>query len=606
MPALLTIESGQGDPRVCELLPGAAVKLGRHQENQMILRDEHASRFHAEVFEQNGCWMIRDVGGRNGTRVNGQIISGPTALDNGSRITIGKTTLRFAEGVGAAPAPIYPQGATRLLHMPEAKDLTETAFQPDEFTALFQFMTAQAKETDPEVLIRSSLEIIHQQTAASATGFLSLDPENPWPRMVFPAGECVDVQLSRQLTQSVQRQGQAVWLAAQPNADLESESLTTYADALCIPLQAGETPVGALHVYKATVFFTEREVRFCEIIARQLANSLHILRFRRSLEAENLRLRRHLAAADELIGESTVMQQLRQRGRLLAACPSPVLIVGESGVGKELVALAVHRASSRREGPLVTVNCAAITAELADSELFGHRRGAFTGAESDYPGLFQQADAGTLFLDEVGELAPEIQAKLLRVVEGKKVRAVGSTTELQVDVRIIAATNRDLEREIEAGRFRRDLFFRLQGVQIVVPPLRDHREDIPDLVHHFVAKMREEWGRRINVTEAAIRLLMEYPWPGNVRQLRFVLESAVALQQKDTVDTADLSFPPGPAAPLPAGVPSLNLDELETWAIRHALAHTNNNMSQASRVLGIVRDTLAKKMRKYGIDKDSP
>jgi len=259
--------------------------------------------------------------------------------------------------------------------------------------------------------------------------------------------------------------------------------------------------------------------------------------------------------------------------------------------------------SSRREGPLVTVNCAAITPELADSELFGHCRGAFTGAESDHPGLFQQADEGTLFLDEIGELATEIQAKLLRAVERKKVRPVGATSELQVDVRIIAATNRNLEQEVEAGRFRRDLFFRLQGLQIPVLPLRDHREDIPDLIRYFLGKMREEWGRRVSVTEAATKRLMEFPWPGNVRQLRFVLESAVALQQTDTLDAFDLSLPAGPANPPPGGVPSFNLEELEAWAIRHVLNQTGNNMSHAARILGIVRDTLANKVRKYGIEK---
>src|SRR5262249_30764159 len=154
----------------------------------------------------------------------------------------------------------------------------------------------------------------------------------------------------------------------------------------------------------------------------------------------------------------------------------------ESGVGKELVALALHRDGPRAEGPLIIVNCAAIAPELVDSELFGHCKGAFTGAERDHPGFFQQADEGTLFLDEIGELSPEIQAKLLRVVEGKRIRPVGATSDVQVDVRIIAATNRNLEREVEAGRFRRDLYFRLEGLQIPVPPLREHKEDIPELV----------------------------------------------------------------------------------------------------------------------------
>jgi len=297
------------------------------------------------------------------------------------------------------------------------------------------------------------------------------------------------------------------------------------------------------------------------------------------------------------------MQQLRERAALLAACPSPVLIVGESGVGKELVATAVHRMSRRREGPLVTVNCAALTLELADSELFGHCRGSFTGAERDHPGLFQQADEGTLFLDEIGELAPEIQAKMLRVVEGRKIRSVGATTDTQVDVRIVAATNRNLEQEVESGRFRRDLYFRLQGLQIDVLPLREHREDIPELVRYFLGKMREEWGRQVSLTEMALNRLTEYHWPGNVRQLRFVLESAMALQHTNVIDASDLSLPAGPAGPRPADEPIFNLEEIEARTIRRALAQTGNNITQTARLLGIVRDTLANKMRKYGIEK---
>jgi transcriptional regulator with GAF, ATPase, and Fis domain len=602
MVALLTIEAGQGEPNVYKLQPGSVVKLGRHEDNQIVLSDEHVSRFHAEIFQKDGFWMIQDSGGRNGTCLDGETIFAPAVLANGARITLGRTVLRFSrepEAVGlGAPAV---NSTYRQLQSVQTVKLEEEVFQHDELTALLQFMASHAGQNDAHVLIRNALEIIQRQTRATTVGFLSLEPESPLPRVILPENAFVDVQLSRQLTQSVQRQGKTVWLAAQPEADIESESLTTYADALCIPLQAGETPVGALHVYKSTVFFSEREVRFCEILARHLANNLHILRFHRSLEAENSRLRRHVAIADELVGSSSVMQQLRQRASLLAPYPSPLLIVGESGVGKELVAAAVHHLSPRREGPFVIVNCAALTADLADSELFGHRRGSFTGAESDHPGLFQQADEGTLFLDEIAELVPEIQAKLLRVVEGKRIRAVGATSDLQVDVRIIAATNKDLERAVETERFRQDLYFRLQGLQIAVPPLREHRQDISELTNYFLEKLRTEWGRRVKLSQAAVERLVEFSWPGNVRQLRFVLESAVALQQSDTIDANDLCLPPGPAGPPPASVPSLNLEELEAWAIRHALERTGNNLTQAARILGVVRDTLTNKMHRYGI-----
>jgi transcriptional regulator with GAF, ATPase, and Fis domain len=605
MRTVLTVEAGEGDPRVCRLISGATVTLGRHRDNLIVLRDEHVSRRHAELYQEDGYWLIRDSGGRNGTLVDGTRIAGPTVLRNGQIITIGKTTLRFTQEPGE-------NGTIELDHKSDRSDtssgssltnLDQGLLRHDELTALCQFMTENAKQTDPGSLIRNALQIMSRQTSASVTGFLSLDPGIPLPRIVVPETAQVDVPLSRQLTQIVHNTERAVWLASERDADIESESLTSYADAICIPLQVGEMRVGAVHVYKAGVFFTNRDVRFCEILSRHLANCLHILRIRRSLEAENSRLRRHVTAADDLVGESQAMQQLREKASLLAACPSPVLIVGESGVGKELVATAVHRISRRREGPLVTVNCAALTAELADSELFGHCRGSFTGAERDHPGLFQQADEGTLFLDEIGELAPEIQAKLLRVVEGRKIRSVGATTDTQVDVRIVAATNRNLEREVEAGRFRRDLYFRLQGLQIDVPPLREHREDIPELVRYFLGKTREEWGRQVSLTEAAINRLMDYHWPGNVRQLRFVLESAVALQQTNIVDAGDLSLPAGPAGPRLADEPIFNLEEIEARTIRRALASTGGNITQAAKMLGIVRDTLTNKMRKYGIEK---
>jgi Nif-specific regulatory protein len=419
--------------------------------------------------------------------------------------------------------------------------------------------------------------------------------------MVLPKLARVDIHLSRRLTKEVEKQGKTVWLGTQPDALAESESLLFCKDALCVPLLAGETPLGALHVYKSGKLFAEREVRFCEVLAGHLANSLHLLRVRRTLEAENSRLRHHSTVADQLIGSSPQMEALRQRIARLAPRPCTVLIVGESGVGKELVALALHRQSSRREGPLVSVNCAAIAPTLLESELFGHCKGAFSSADRNHPGLFQQADEGTLFLDEVGEMALECQTKLLRVLETKSFRPVGGTAEVQVNVRTVAATNRNLEQEVATGRFRGDLFYRLQGIQIQVPPLREHLEDLGDLVDFFLRKLALEMGRTVRLTEAALQRLREYSWPGNVRQLRSVLENAVASGEKDILEPEDLAFMAGRSSSEP---PCLNLEQLECWAIRKALRQTGGNISQAAKVLGIVRDTLSSKMKKYGIDKE--
>src|SRR5262249_46934882 len=234
-------------------------------------------------------------------------------------------------------------------------------------------------------LIQLALETIHNQTGATVSGFLSLDQDDPLPRVVLPKLAQVDIHLSRQLTQQVLNQGQAVWLGAQPRQPNESESLMASTDAICVPLHAGETAFGAIHVYLTGKPFSEREKRFCEILAGHLANCLQLLRVHRTLKAENSRLRIHSPVADQLIGDSPVMQKLRQRIAKLAVHPATVLILGESGVGKELVAQALHHQSPRRNGPLVGVNCAAIAPTLLESELFGHIKGAFSGADRDHP-----------------------------------------------------------------------------------------------------------------------------------------------------------------------------------------------------------------------------
>jgi DNA-binding NtrC family response regulator len=276
-----------------------------------------------------------------------------------------------------------------------------------------------------------------------------------------------------------------------------------------------------------------------------------------------------------------------------------VLIVGESGTGKELVATALHKEGRHAAGPLVAVNCAAIPPTMMEAELFGYRKGAFSGADRDYPGMFQQADDGTLFLDEIGDLSPDCQAKVLRVIETKSFKPLGTTTEIKTDVRVIAATNRDLEKEVRAGKFRSDLYFRLKVVTIPVPPLRSHAEDVPALVNYFLPKLAQECRKQPRVTAAAMKKLQGYSWPGNVRQLRSALENAVVMTDCDTLDAGAFHLAEGEAG---AGGLPLNLDELERWAITEALKRTNGNKSAAADLVGISRETLAYKLKKYGPD----
>jgi Nif-specific regulatory protein len=596
--ARLTVVTGEATPAVLELKPGTKVTLGRHRDNSMVLQDEHASRRHAEIIEEDGRWLINNIGTPlNGTRVNGLRIDRPTALEHGQEIGIGDSRFRFTLGRATVPHVSAKAPTAKAADAEPA-----TLLLADELTVLCQFMASSVEETEAWPLIRRALQTVQQQTQASVVGFLSLDPDEPLPKLIVPEEGQVDVHLSRQLTQRVQQTQRPVWLAAHADQFQSSDSLGMLTDALCLPVRAAGAALGALHVYKSAALFTERHQRFCEVLAGYLANSLHVLRARRILEAENSRLRGHVPRGEELLGRSPALQQLRERIARAAARPTTVLIRGESGVGKELVALALHRQSPWRDGPLVVVNCAAIAATLPEAELFGHTKGAFTGADHDRPGLFQQADEGTLFLDEVGELPLDCQAKLLRVIEGKAFRPVGATAEVRVDVRIIAATNRDLHQEVKEGRFRQDLYFRLQVIPVEVPPLREHAADIPDLVQHYLDRLALECRRQVKLTDAAMQRLQAYSWPGNVRQLWAVLESGVTMSDSTVLDAGDL---PLPADTLPGQTPSLQLEDLETWAIRQALRQTHGNVSQAAKLLGVVRDTLAAKMKKRGIDRES-
>ncbi|MFO0872178.1 MAG: sigma-54 dependent transcriptional regulator, partial [Pirellulales bacterium] len=278
-----------------------------------------------------------------------------------------------------------------------------------------------------------------------------------------------------------------------------------------------------------------------------------------------------------------------------------VLVRGESGAGKELVARALHRGSPRADRPLLAVNCAALPRDLMESQLFGHKKGAFTGADADHIGWFQQADAGTLFLDEVGEMTLEGQAKLLRILEGHPFQPVGATKEIRVDVRVIAATNRDLAEFVREGRFRQDLYYRLSVYELPVPPLRERGDDIGLLIDHFLSHFARQHARPgLRLSPAARERLLQYAWPGNVRQLRNVLDSAVVLAEGEEIQIHDLGLRDVGGAVFE----SLELVHWERKLISEALARSGNHMPEAAKLLGISRATLYRKVDEYGIPRD--
>src|SRR5580765_1005517 len=330
----------------------------------------------------------------------------------------------------------------------------------------------------------------------------------------------------------------------------------------------------------------------------------------RRLEAENRALRARVDRHQTMIGESYAMRQLREQVAMAAPTNGRVLIYGENGTGKELVARTVHALSRRRAAAFVELNCAAIPEELIESELFGHVRGAFTGAVSDRRGKFEVADGGTIFLDEIADMSLKTQAKVLRVLQEQTMEAVGGSARIKVDARVLAATNKDLQTEIRAGRFREDLYFRLNVIPIFVPPLRDRQEDIPLLADHFMAEFAREYGRRLKRFDTAAKsVLQQYPWPGNVRELRNVIERLMIMVREDTITPSDLSFldPAGLAAMDPeASSPGrLTLhearDQFERDLILRTLAEQQGNMSRTADVLGVERSNLYRKMKAFGI-----
>ncbi len=312
------------------------------------------------------------------------------------------------------------------------------------------------------------------------------------------------------------------------------------------------------------------------------------------------RLADHLAVT-ELVGESAAMRELKATIATVAANDAPVLVEGESGTGKELVAAAIHRLSPRGQRPFIPVNCGAIPADLLESEFFGHRRGAFSGAVSDTAGLFRAAHGGTLFLDEVAELPTGLQVKLLRALEAREVRPVGSTEHHAVDVRIVAATNRDVGTALATGVFRQDLFYRLNVVRITLPPLRERKSDVPLLAGHFVRELNARFRRNVRGIEPeAMAALLAYDFPGNVRELKHVLERAYALGARERLTLGDLPLPGASPAPAPPEEVA-TLAQTELQQILAALRLHHEDKRQAARSLGISLRTIYRRLQQYGL-----
>lgn len=643
----LMIRDPVAGPSTVPLFPGERITLGRAPSNHVVLQDDRASRSHAEIHPSSKGWMIRDLDSRNGTLVDGERLGADRLLTAGETIQIGRVEILVCEGeppTDPRGEPATAAGATNAMSAEHEswqqsivhrrargrllEDISESAdalprvgraagqlcrlsFALGKSGTLAEVATLALESAAPGVQAFRGLVLLPVSLADVPTAG-GIDSHALRAAATFPAasppGSIPEAAVATVLTTD-----EAV-VACSVGANDATDSIVS---TITAPIRLGGHPVGILHIEAASRPHDAMadDLEFVMAVCDAAGVALENLAARETLSSklastatENERLRQRLRAESKIVGGSDVLQGILGQVVRVATTKATVLIRGESGVGKELVASAIHEASDRTKGPFICLNCAALSETLLESELFGHEKGAFTGATERKIGKFEAAHKGTLFLDEIGEMGATIQAKFLRALEGHAFERVGGSNRVQVDVRVVAATNRDLEEAVKAGDFRRDLYFRLKVVEILVPPLRKRPEDIEALAEHFLERFIAETGRRIEgFTPSAIEAMRSYPWPGNIRELRNCIERAVVLSQSQRIDAADLSLSqlavPGDTGKLSVArtgaYTPLSLDDLERKHVMATLEATGGNKTKAASILGIERSTLDRKLARW-------
>ncbi len=673
--AYLVIRDGKKWSDVFRLIPGRTVTIGRSPTSMIVIREDQASRQHAEVFHSEGNWFVRDLGSRNGTAIGQQRLTGDHKLVPEDVVSIAGTQMTFVEDLAvakggkgkgklrAANPNVAPEtvvglefdgdtgdGSSNAAEVTEPQTITHrrqrTRYNQsdDEFddeseidsgsgmeaAKICRLAFSLANETTQRGIAKTAMDSLIKETQVDAGAVMliprnrrtTVDPEKleilAWCSTERPEYQRV----SKFLAETALRNGEAV-LAR----DVQDDSALGLRDAdgtihatsvICAPIRLNNRSIGLVHLYSTTKkVLSPENLEFTLAVAETIAVGLRT-RQREQKLVEDLSktkneidfLRSQLSVESEIVGSSEAMLRVHQQIEKAAPSRATVLVRGESGVGKELVARAVHFSSDRKSGPFVCINCAALSETLLESELFGHERGAFTGATERKAGKFEAADKGTLMLDEIGEMSPSIQAKFLRVLEGHPFERVGGSRAIKVNVRVIAATNRDLEESVRKGTFRKDLFFRLHVVQIDVPPLRNRPGDILPLSEHFLQKFKAETGRKIEgFSPQALQQLKRYRWPGNVRELKNVIERAVVLASGPVIELDELiltKLTTNTESQFDFGtiVEPYHAQTLEEVERRHieATLHSNSwNKSQSAKILGIERSTLDRKIKKFEI-----
>ncbi len=580
-----------------------AFEIGRAGTSGLQLRDEAVSKRHARIEWSGGQPVLLDLGSRNGTFVDGVAVEGATPLTHGALVTLGNSILRISLADTDA-APLGASVAETVVQRPERVPVAgATVGRLEKYAqAVQQFLAAcgpgAAAADTTDALLRVLLDALDADHAALVrTGSPGIEV------VASAARERIDPRaatISRTIAQQVLRSGAALHCQDRSSEDDPPRPV------LCVPCATAGAPQDVLHVTRAPgrPAFDAADVQVAASLL-MLQQTLKVPAAARDTPA----VAGASAGAAPLIYESRAMDRVVAIIRRAAGSGATILLQGESGTGKEVLARLIHQWSPRAAGPLVRVNCASIQEALAESELFGHERGSFTGALRQHRGRFEQADGGTLLLDEIAELSPSCQSKLLRVLEEGMIERVGGERPIAVAVRIVAATNRDLRQAVAAGEFRADLLHRLAVLPITIPPLRERREDIPCLVRHFVAQLqRDGLHGTVAFDPDAVAALQQYDWPGNVRQLRNVIEHAMIQQAGDSVDhdaiTQALAYHTAmdPPAGVAAGLPLEDARQVfERDYVAQVLAACGWNRTQAAQRLGIARQNLAQKMKKLGI-----
>jgi DNA-binding NtrC family response regulator len=580
--------------------------IGRDRTCDIPVPDSLVSRRHCEVALGNGGIELRDLESSNATLVNGQPVRSCT-LTPGDEITLGRTILAVADTDDTADSASLASQLRTTVSLSEGQAIyladdpmgtagEESTHRAAELVQLFRHSRAFSRAKDLDELASSLERTLLERFA----------PLHMWVAMVWGIGDDLDFSVKEVETghgrqdfpdeamRQALRELRGFLVPQRVSVDGRKSLQVT----LVAPVHFAGHPVAvlALQSHSRHRIYDEGDLHFLVSVANAVAPFFGALEQRDRLRREVQRLRHARQKSLVLVGESPCMQEVRRTIEEVADTVHPVLIVGETGTGKEVAANLIHELSGRIDGPFVAVNCAAIPKDLFESELFGHEKGAFTGATGRQTGLMEQSDGGTLFLDEIGDLTPEHQAAILRALDTRSFRPVGGKAEVRSDFRVVAATNRDIHAEVEAGTFRRDLYHRLRGVEIAIDPLRLRREDIPALAEHFLAEARVHSTHPVTGFEPdTLDHLHAQDWPGNARELKYCIETAVTFCKKERITLTDVRAAVPHRA---AGTRPPTMAEAEQKLIQEALDYCDGNVVEAAKLLGVGKDTIYRRLAK--------